>query len=767
MGMRKICLVFLGLFLCIESVDAAVRTQNTPTYSQSRQSTIQRTRTETAPTRSVSARGATINNIARNTTTRTKATKTVTGRTATRKSATRTILQPTQSTRAATIQSRTFGNNYNTCRDAYFTCMDQFCATQNEYYRRCVCSSKLQDIQNAEKKLSQTGDSLKDFQDLNIDVISKTSDEVAAMLTPTSGETAIKKDTSNSKDILKNISSILSEAKTKSLSTQGKLDIAGNIKSIWRTTDLIGGADIANLTGETLYNAVHTQCAELVANDCAESDLKMISSAYGMYIENDCSVLETNLKEKTIAANATIRDARHKMQDTRLDNYNTHNSTTINDCIANVRNDITANAACGENYVHCLDFSGKYINITTGEPIYSPEFYQIENQISLSGDILKNEKNVTFVNMLNKRRSFATKSLDSCRENSDAVWDEFMRQALVEIFQAQRARVQNVKNECLSVVNKCYLKQSEQLKTFSDTDTTIGISQIQELSEEMCNDKLTSCSNLYGGGVQGLDILVATMTSITNATIEQSCKDLLNTFVENLCAVPGNDSAHSSPYGCRAYAPGEAHYARNTKCNTTFVNPFSKTNILVTGTNTQSSYSEYQNYTKSCSAFTKHYTHCNPGYYLYKNCDNNDICYSETNATECRQCPVSYVCYGGTNQPTKNPDAETYDSCGQYYIGSLYQQLVIYALQNCTRSNNTENVPSASLLADIDNTMNDTRQKLVISLAKECETQKGTWVNIPWEDANNDAKHDTTGDSIHNNFYISTGTNALWGYCKQ
>ena len=80
------------------------------------------------------------------------------------------------------IPESNFGNEYNTCRDAYFTCMDQFCATQNESYRRCVCSSKLKDIQAKEKSLSQTSDSLKDFKELNIDVISKTSNEVKAML---------------------------------------------------------------------------------------------------------------------------------------------------------------------------------------------------------------------------------------------------------------------------------------------------------------------------------------------------------------------------------------------------------------------------------------------------------------------------------------------------------------------------------------------------------------------------------------------------------
>ena len=63
---------------------------------------------------------------------------------------------------------KTFGNNYNACRDAYFTCMDQFCAKQNEKYRRCICSSKITQITEREQLLKQTDYQIQDFKDLNI-----------------------------------------------------------------------------------------------------------------------------------------------------------------------------------------------------------------------------------------------------------------------------------------------------------------------------------------------------------------------------------------------------------------------------------------------------------------------------------------------------------------------------------------------------------------------------------------------------------------------
>lgn len=774
MGMRKACLFFLALFLCIDVCNAAVRTQkNSPRNDsenvQLRQSTnvkkigtarnaTTRQQTTTQPSRTSAA------TLPRTTVSRSAANKTIVARSATTRDNKKTQSLPARRiSRAATNVTRIadFGENYNSCRDSYFTCMDQFCAVQNESYRRCVCSSKLAQIQKQEKLLSQTANQLEDFQNLNIDAISKTSNEVKAMLSASDGETAIKKDVSNSANTLSNISAVLQTTKKKALSTQGQLDIAGDIKSIWQTTDLINGANIANLTGESLYNAVHNQCSEILSQNCASEDLKMISSTYGMYIENDCALLASNISSKMTTANATIRANRNEMYNARLENYNAHNSLTTNDCITKVREDITAPSACGENYVHCLDFSGKYLNETTGAPIYSTDFYELENLISLSGDILKNAQNTQFVNALNKKRVFAQQSLDLCTDNADAVWEEFLRQSLVAIYQQQHQKIQSVKNECLHVVNECYLKKSDSLKEFSDTASEILLGYTLELSEEMCSEKLTTCSNLYGGGPSGLTMLVNTMAEITDQTIAQTCPDLLETFAQNICAVSNADSGHAYPYGCRVYAPGESMYARNEICNITLANPFSKSDIIIPKDNTET----YAHYSCPANAHIR-YVRCNFNYYLYNpNASADDLYFSKDNATECHICPHGYSCVGGADAPA-NMDTELYNSCGVYYIGSLYQQLVRYAIQNCTRPSDDSYTISESILADVDITMRRVQSALVSELSKECDKYNGTWVDTPWIDDNYDGVHDSTGDTLLEEFYTITGTNKLWGYCK-
>jgi len=775
----------MGVFVCISFANASGRQSANPSRSSGQNSIYSRTTTPTNVSRRTTSRSNGVKQkssvTTRNKTSRTPASKKVVKSRAatkfvnTRKATTSRAATNKQISRAsvASQTTKTFGAEYTNCRDSYFSCMDQFCAIQNESYRRCVCSSRLKEIQGTEKKLSQTNDSLKDFQDINIDAISKTAAEVHAMGSASEGEAAMKKDKSESAKTLNNISNVLKDTKTSASSSSNSTD--KKLKEIWSTTDLIGGADIANLTGEALYNAVHAQCSEIVKEDCKESDLKMVTSAYGMYIENDCEVLANNLSGKKTEANAAIRSTRHQMQDARLENYNAHNSLSLNDCIAKVREDLTQETACGQKYIHCLDITGKYLNQRTGEPLYTAEFYQFVNQISLEGDVLTNRQNTDFVKVLQSKRSYAKKSLSLCTDNADKVWDEYLRQAIVEIYQGQKQRVQQVKSECLSVVNTCYLKKTEQLKNFSDNSSEVSLGQQLELSEEMCQDKLKACSNLYGGGPDGLKLLVSTMAGITDATIEQSCTDLLEKFAKKTCAVSKNDSAHSYPYACRTYSPGDKRYANTARCNLTVLNPFDKSNLLITKKET---FSSTGSYSLGCTKGTdnnsnRRYSSCRYNYYLcVENTSEEAIIRYEypnniADATDCCVCPAGEVCPGGTDRPLTGGDyTALYKQCGEYYIGSLYQQLVRYALQNCTRPSNSSGVLSESLLGDVDKVFRTLKQSLVAEIAAECKDQSGTWVDIPWVDAQSDGKHDTTGDTLNEKFYKNTGTNKLWGYCK-
>lgn len=758
--MRKVCIFIATLIAAVGIANGAVRDEKT--ISRTAQKSI--VSRKSAP--ATSARTTSKKTVARTTATttqkrtnarvqsrtaipgRTTRTATVSRAATTSRTPGRTnntIRNTTRTARAATTpqagQSNLFDPDYNTCRDAYFTCMDQFCATANDTYRRCVCSSKLSQVQARERALGQTADQLNDFKNLNLDVIDKTAAEVTAMLSATAGEQAqaTARDKSNSAKQLAGISEVLSKSKSQSLSTQGTLDIAGNIDAIWSTSDLAGGANIANLTGEALYNAVHAQCSEMVIDKCNSSALQnMVTTAYGMYIENDCSALLNTLDTQKKGADTSIRQTEREMQLARLENYKAHNSTAINECIAQVRADITADTACGPDYVHCLDVTGLYLNHETGAPIYSPIFYQLETITSMSGDTLTNQANRLLVSELNRKRAYAERGLDTCRDIADAVWDEFMRQAISEIYQGQQERVRQVKNECLEVVNKCYDEKNQSLKDFSNVKEQLLLGQRIELSEKMCQEKLDACSNLYGGGTNGMAELLIAMHNITNQSISNQCLTTLREYVHEFCAVPGNDTLHKYPFACRVYNPGDAKYASIQACNAATSDGKIDSSILSNPQTVDNGY--------SCE---KIYISCNDGLFLM--------------GGKCYQCPDSFSCPAGTKYEDLINNAV---QCGDTYIGSLYHKVARYASQACIRPSKASEPLPPTVLQDINTVMDEIRHEMATELATECQRLGGTWYDTIWQD--NDpinAKHDTQNHWLHKKFYDDTAANTDWGYC--
>lgn len=656
-----------------------------------------------------------------------------------------------------TSTSRVFDAEYEKCQTAYFTCMDQFCALQNESYRRCICSSKLETVKARERALSQTSTQLQDFKDLNIDAILKTPAEVKAMLSATEGELKYSqsRDKSQSQKQLNAISSVLENTRKNAMSTSGQLDVGGDIKQVWNTTDLISGANIANLTGESLYNAVHSQCGELVREQCSsDTALKMVMSAYGMYIENDCATILAALDKQSTNANTAIRQTNREMMTARLENYDSHNSAAINECIAGVRENITADTACGANYVHCLDLTGRYLNKTTGEPIYTPNFYELNDQVSLSGDVLTNATNAKLVNELNRKKEFAKKTLETCRDIADEVWEEFMRQAITEIYQGQQSRIRQVKNECMDVVNTCYDETTAQLRDYSNIEEQLLLGDQLELSEDMCAEKLFTCSNLYGGGSMGLQLLVAEMRQITDQKISQNCLATLKEYASKLCRVSGADTLHDYPYGCRVYTPGDILYATSPECtyiNNPTYNASDLTDLRPSTTDTGGS-GDWSIINPSLPTElegqacweNRTYVSCNDGFFL--------------RGGKCYTCPDGWTCINGEMRPNT-----TAGGCGNY-IGSLYQKMVVYALQYCVRPSEASKPIPNEVLSNVNMAMDSIRADMASVLAKECEKLDGKWVK-DFEKADEDTCEPTSAYEKNTEFYNATNANLCWGLC--
>ena len=345
------------------------------------------------------------------------------------------------------------------------------------------------------------------------------------------------------------------------------------------------GVDLTTLEGEDLFNHVHRQCSSMVADSCdGNAVANMAKSAYGIMISQDCNAYEKSVDAKRQQVQNTVRQAEKILREARLEEYRAHNSQDVNECLDKVRSAILTETACGPNYKRCLDYTGAYINQSTGDAIYTPRLFELENLILLESapsssgantDILS--MNAGFNTFLDSRKMFATTALDTCRDKADLVWNEFKRAAIIEIAQAQDEKIEEVKNSCVETMRDCYDTQSNALKSF-DNNTAQETGAISAYAaRQMCADKVTACAALYSkGGTAcsfdgngklkqaedgntaqrcGLAALLDFVDTVDTVRIAEGCETAITTHLEKLCTPTSGDMGY--PWNCRLMPLGD------------------------------------------------------------------------------------------------------------------------------------------------------------------------------------------------------------------
>ena len=486
------------------------------------------------------------------------------------------------------------GGGYGQCRDSYATCMDQFCANANDTFRRCYCSQKFTEFQETEATFEEIKLILQSFEDNELNAVDKTAAEVSAMYTATVGEAAIKKDVSGAAEKLASIADLLSGKKKtaepkkqstsldfSSLSTGFSVDMdnlwgGGSVDSLFGGGSKRGGPNMAEMSGQELYNEANKQCLEITADSCTSNALlNMATSSYTIMITQDCNLYEKKLDAQRQAIQNTVREAEKMLRTARLEDYRSHNSADVNECLDKVRSAMLMDTACGASYKRCLDYSGQYINQTSGEPIYSPLLFKLTEMIDLYndsgtdafGDVLTN--NTEFDKFLESKKMFATTALDSCRGIADTVWTEFKRTAIIEIAQAQDEKIEQVKSSCVATMGECYDSQSGALKDFDTTSAQSAGAIAANAARAMCSDKVAACAALYGNSKNcmfdnqgritnatqcGLGALLDYVATVDSTKIAEGCADAMAKYAQELCAPGSSDSGHQYPWGCRNMA---------------------------------------------------------------------------------------------------------------------------------------------------------------------------------------------------------------------
>ncbi|MBP5485668.1 MAG: hypothetical protein J6Y07_03115 [Alphaproteobacteria bacterium] len=407
------------------------------------------------------------------------------------------------------METRT-GAEYARCKSAYFQCMDQFCQLKNDDYRRCSCSSRIYDLMSVRQNIINTNSKITEFTE-NLDAVGLTAAQATAMHTASDGENALTADTSASKALL---TAIMNSIRGGDTTVGGKMSDLNSINLSFDTVNMFGLTDtsqvIASYNGTELYNAVYPSCRSAVADDCNNASLQRAVTAYLMAIEQDCNTVQNALENKQKDLRAAVRESSAMLDLARIENRNKHNSDNMATCIANVESAILSEQVCGSNYHRCLD-NGEFIDVTTGAPITGiAHFYELQNMLKFDSGtdaalqkLAQNPDNREFVrNFENKTKKFATDALDKCTEIADSAWAEYLDKALLDIYYAQRNKVQTIKTGCLDLISQCYTDRETAI-TAAMSELIDGTSEISllpdkiTLTRDMCNNYIESCNNMF------------------------------------------------------------------------------------------------------------------------------------------------------------------------------------------------------------------------------------------------------------------------------
>lgn len=487
---------------------AASRVSNTPASTR-QGATTQKVRTKTATTNK-SVRIATPQKQTVSRTAKTPTTKNTTQRSATQKTS---VKSRANVVARNTTETRT-GAEYESCKNAYFACMDQFCQLKNDDYRRCSCSNRISALQTAKDNLTQANEQLNTFNE-NLEIVGKTAAQAIAMNTASDGEQALTKDKTASTALLNAILNTIrgddSRVEHSALSDLNSIDLSFDSANSFGTTD--AGQIIASYNGQELYSAVYPQCRSAVKSSCNDASLQRAVNAYLMAIEQDCNTVQTAITNKQKETHAAIRESSSMLDLARADNHKNHNSDDIATCLANVESAILSEEVCGKNYHKCLD-NGKYIDVTTGAPISGVvDFYKLGTLLKFTPGrsnetqkLAQNPDNQEFVSSFEKHvKQFAEPALDKCLDNAQVVWKDYLNKAMLDIYYAQQSKVNEIKQGCFDFVSACYMNNNTAITTAMQglltNQTNIIKPETITLTKELCSDYIESCNNMFDNNI--------------------------------------------------------------------------------------------------------------------------------------------------------------------------------------------------------------------------------------------------------------------------
>lgn len=207
------------------------------------------------------------------------------------------------------------------CREAYRTCMDEFCLLDEGEGYRCACSDNI----HKSKSLIQE--------------IQKIQEEADKLYTE-----GVEREQLGAKAKL-----VFGESDAAKKSSR----VSGISFSDWISGSLAGDLDADEYIGDSLYSMAAEFCeSELAA--CGDK-AEMEEMLYVRQVTADCKSFSSYLTEQKINVQANKRTAEAAVRQARLDMLDTTNKYNRGECLLAYRSCIADKGGCGANFENCLD----------------------------------------------------------------------------------------------------------------------------------------------------------------------------------------------------------------------------------------------------------------------------------------------------------------------------------------------------------------------------------------------------------------------------
>lgn len=452
-----------------------------------------------------------------------------------------------------TIQSR----NYSACRDIFFECMDEFCANKDSSLKRCACSARIHDFDKTKQQLSKIEDKLLDFSQRLL-TVSMDQEDALAINTATEGEVAYAvDDTSKSKKMLDDIAKKLNASFDNSNFDQSlnAISLSLNTDAAFDNIDSMMGASTTTKSGTDLYRAALPVCREMALEVCSDDDLAIAESGYQLAIDADCNTVEKSYETQNDQARAKIKESSALLDMSRLNTYQERNSDDILTCKSKMLDMLTDTTVCGENMSKCLDYTGQYIDPTTGEAFLTENLANLNTLITRPAPDetwTKASGNDKFVLFLQSKKVYLEPAMENCQDISTYVWDAFIEDALAQIKLAQEAKLEQVRRSCTTLTAQCLDTANKNISDFDARALSIFGVKADKTVNAMCSDIKTTCTALMNASdeiivdgettndwTQGVteittdktyETLLATCREVGKNCIIQACTDISGNF---------------------------------------------------------------------------------------------------------------------------------------------------------------------------------------------------------------------------------------------